>query len=279
VPCPSQGGQKLLEGPPPRGGAKPQGYRHVVYYCGNTTDIAASNLWCYRSLDGGRTFAFTGAFPDPPRPAGCDERHPSRPGVVGSDGALYFPTTLCGTLGLAISRDEGASWRFRRTIATRFEDIYTTGTAADRHGRLYFAFRAADGLPYLTIGTHRGARWTRPRMIAAPRVKQVRRVAVAVGRRGRVGLAYAGTTDGTHFNGYITQTDDALSRRPLFWSAPVNDPARPLLNGADPEVFGDRFFYGGAAVGPDGTVWAGFHCARTAACPGRRVGVVGRVAG
>jgi hypothetical protein len=277
VPCPSQGGQKLLEGPAPRGGAKPHGYPHVVYYCANAADVVASNLWCYRSLNGGRTFKFTGKFPDPPRPPGCAERHPSRPGVVGSDGALYFPTTLCGKLGVAISRDEGATWRFRSNVASDYEDIYTTGTAADRHGNLYFAFRGKGGLPYLTISRDRGATWRKPVMVGAPGVKTVRRVAVAVRRPGEVALAYAGTTDGARFNGYITTSGNALAHRPRFWSASVNKPSAPLLNGADPETFGDRFFYGGVAIGPDGTAWAGFHCARTPACPGRRVGVVGRL--
>ena len=66
VPCPSQGGEKLLEGPAPPGGATPAGYPHVVYYCANNIDIAPSNLWCYRSLDGGPTFSFVGGFPIPP---------------------------------------------------------------------------------------------------------------------------------------------------------------------------------------------------------------------
>jgi hypothetical protein len=277
VPCPSQGGEKLLEGPAPRGGAKPHGYPHVVYYCGNAVDISPSNLWCYRSLDGGRTFAFTGKFPDPPQPPGCMERHPSRPGVVGSDGSLYFPTTLCGKLGVAISRDEGASWRFR-SIADGLEDVYTTGTAADGHGGVYFSYRGPRDLPYLTISRDRGKRWSKPIMVAAPGVKTVRRVAVAVRRPGEVALAYAGTTDGAHFNGYITESANVLAHRPRFWSASVNKPSAPLLNGADPEVFGDRFFYGGVAIGPDGTAWAGFHCARTKACPGKRIGVVGRLA-
>jgi hypothetical protein len=43
------------------------------------------------------------------------------------------------------------------------------------------------------------------------------------------------------------------------------------------ETFGDRFFYGTDTIGPDGTAWAGFHCAKTSACPGRRIGVVGRL--
>jgi hypothetical protein len=277
VPCPSQGGEKLLEGPAPRGGAKPHGYPHVVYYCANTIDTSASNLWCYRSLNGGKTFKPTGAFSDPPQPPGCAERHPSRPGVVGSDGSLYFPTTLCGTLGVAISRDEGATWRFRSKVAPGLADIYTTGTAADQHGGLYFAYRGPRDLPYLTTSSDHGATWSKPIMVAASGVRAVRRVAVAVRRRGEVALAYAGTTDGAGFNGYITVSRDVLAHRPRFWSASVNKPSAPLLNAADPETFGDRFFYGGVAIGPDGTAWAGFHCARTKACPERRVGVVGRL--
>ena len=56
------------------------------------------------------TFGFVGSFPTRRcrRAAGA----PSvATGAVGPDGALYFPTqVLRGTLGLAISRDEGATW-------------------------------------------------------------------------------------------------------------------------------------------------------------------------
>ena len=90
-------------------------------------------------------------------------------------------------------------------------------------------------------------------------------------------LAYLGTTDGSHVNGYITESQNVLARRPRFWSASVNDPADPLANAADTETFGDRFFYGTDTIARHGTVWAGFHCAKTTACPGRRIGVVGRL--
>ena len=278
VPCPSQGGEKLLEGPAPPGGAKPVGYPHVVYYCANNIDIAPSNLWCYKSLDGGPTFSFVGSFPDPTSPPGCDERHPSRPGVVGKDGGLYFPTILCGALGAAISHDEGATWRFRPILSSGLQDIYTSGSTVDSHGNLYFAFRGPGSLPYLTISTDRGESWRAPIMVAAPGVSAVRRVAVTARKRGEVALAYLGTTDGSRYNGYITKSHNVLSGKPRFWSAPVNDPANPLANAADSETFGDRFFYGTAAIAPDGTAWAGFHCAKTGACPGQRIGVVGRLA-
>jgi hypothetical protein len=275
----AQGGEKLLEGRPPAGGAIPAGYPHVVYYCANGVDIVASTLFCYRSLDGGQTFAFTHVFPDPPLPPGCAERHRARPGVVGTDGVLYFPTVLCGALGVAISRDEGATWQYRRIVDSGLQDIYTTGTTVDGHGNLFFAYRGPGALPYLTFSTDHGATWSTPIMVAAPGVQAVRRVAVTARKRGDVALAYLGTTDGAHFNGYITASHNVLTGKPRFWSASVNDPSEPLINAADSETFGDRFFYGGVAIAPDGTVWAGFHCAKTAACLGQRIGVVGRLTG
>jgi hypothetical protein len=250
---------------------------HVVYYCANTVDVAASNLWCYKSLDGGATFSFVGSFPDPTPPVGCAERHPSRPGIVGPDGVLYFPTVLCGALGIAISHDEGATWQFRPIVDSGLQDVYTSGTVADRQGNLYIAWIGPGTLPYLTLSTDRGASWSNPIMVAAPGVQAVRRVALTARKRGQVALAYLGTTDGSHFNGYITESRNALSRRPLFWSASVNDPADPLVNAADGETFGDRFFFGTDVLASDGTVWAGFHCAKTSACAGKRIGVVGRL--
>ena len=196
----------------------------------------------------------------------------------GTTGAL-LPDHLCGALGVAISRDEGADLA---VPADRSAPGWRTSTrparAVDRHGDLYFAYRGPGALPYLTISTDHGASWRPPMMVAAPGVSAVRRVAVAVRKRGEVALAYLGTTDGAHFNGYITESRNVLRRRPRFWSASVNDPAHPLVNAADSETFGDRFFYGTAAIAPDGTAWAGFHCAKTSACPGPRIGVVGRLA-
>jgi hypothetical protein len=277
VGCPAQGGEKLLEGPPPATGPAPVGYRHVVYYCANASDVTASNLWCYKSLDGGATFSFVGSFPDPTPPAGCTERHPSRPGVVGPDGVLYFPTTLCDALGIAISPDEGATWQFEPIVDSGLQDIYTAGTAVDGRGNLYLAWIGPGTLPYLTTSTDRGASWSAPIMVAPPGVQAVRRVAIAARKRGQIALAYLGTTDGSSFNGYITKSRNALARRPRFWSATVNDPAAPLVNAADSETFGDRFWFGTATIARDGTAWAGFHCAKTSACPGQRIGVVGRL--
>jgi hypothetical protein len=136
---------------------------------------------------------------------------------------LYFPTELCGALGVAISRDEGASWQFRPIAGSGLEDIYTSGTTVDSHGNLYFAWRGPGALPYLSTSTDHGATWNPPLMVAPPGVREVRRVAVAVRKRGEVALSYLGTADGAHFNGYITESHNVFTGRPRFWSASVND--------------------------------------------------------
>ena len=60
-----------------------------------------------------------------------------------------------------------------------------------------------------------------PIMVAAPGVSAVRRVAVTARKRGEVALAYLGTTDGSHYNGYITESHNVLDGKPRFWSASV----------------------------------------------------------
>jgi hypothetical protein len=289
VGCPGQGSERVLEGPAPLGGARPRGYRHVVYYCGNGTDVAPSVLYCYKSLDGGRSFKSAGGFPDPPgAPGSCGVNHAARPGAVGPDGVLYFPLDLCGKLGVAISRDEGATWQ-RLTVAnTNIQDMYITSVATDSAGNVYIAWVAGrgpanggnggSGLPYLVISRNHGRTWSKPMMIAAPGVRSVLHEAIAAAGTGHIAISYLGSNGGASFSGYITDSSSALARRPVFWSAPVNDPARPLIPVSRPQTFGDRLFFISDAFAPDGVPWAAFHCAYESACPNSRSGVVGRLA-
>jgi Alpha/beta hydrolase domain len=282
VGCPGQGALKVLEGPAPAGGAQPVGYPHVVYYCANLQDGSLQSiLHCYRSLDGGTSFVAIGSFPDPiPPPPACGTTlRQARAGVVGPDGALYFPLNQCGALGLAVSRDEGASWEVLPAVTTEIQDLYIASIAVDTGSNLYIAWMGPGTLPYLTMSRDRGHTWSTPVMVAAPGVQRVRRVAVTARTPGHIALAYLGSTDaGANWSGYITETRNALDVQPVFWSASINDPAEPLIDAADPETFGDRLFFSTAAIGPDGTAWAGFHCAKTGACPDARVGVAARLA-
>jgi BNR/Asp-box repeat len=298
VGCPGQGGEKILEGPPPARGAPPHGYPHVVYYCANGgLDTGPTTLACYRSLDGGRTFAPIRAVPDPPGRAGkCGVNHVARPGIAGPDGNLYMSLDLCGNLGIAISRDEGATWQRRRIARTQVRDVYTTSIASDSAGDIYVAWLAAArgvgtgpnasaptparGLPYLVISRDHGRTWSKPMMVASPGVRQAFNIAIAAARRGHVAISYLGAASkaaGASFSGYITESLDVLSRRPVFLSAAVNPPSRPLYPGLHHETFGDRLFFIGDAIGPDGTPWAAFHCVDERMCPGERIGVAARL--
>jgi hypothetical protein len=289
--CPGQGGEKVLEGPAPDGGSKPHGYRHVVYYCANGgLDTGPTTLACYRSLDGARTFQATGGIPDPPGSAGkCDVNHVARPGAAGPDGNLYFPLNLCGNLGIAISRDEGAKWGRRLIARTTIAGVYTTSVATDSSGNIYIAWLAAAdaksaatgrGLPYLIISRNHGRTWGKPLMVAAPGVRQALHVAITASGTGHIAVAYLGsksTAPAANFSGYITESSDVLVHRPVFLSATVNKSTSPLYPGSHHETFGDRLWFIGAAFAPDGTPWAAFHCVEEPACPGDRIGVAARL--
>lgn len=286
VGCPAMGGNKVMEGPAPRGGEQPVGYPHVVYYCALELDGSPTTLlWCYKSLDGGESFTFVGGHPDPlPPPEACGTTtNQATSGLVGPDGVLYFPLDQCGTLGLATSHDEGATWRSHTILEADIPrlGIYISSMAVDARGNLYLVWMDEDGLLHLTMSRDHGETWSTPINPAAPGIQHVRKVAITARRPGHIALAYTGTTDGSDYHGYITETTNAWARRPVFWSATVNDPTRPIANVADNATdigtHGDRFFYGTATIAADGTVWAGFHCARTEACPDQRLGIVGRL--
>jgi hypothetical protein len=289
VGCPGQGSERVLEGPPPHGGATPTSYPHVVYYCGNGVDTAPSIVYCYKSLNGGHTFTPVSGHPDPSgSPGTCGVNHAARPGTVGPDGFLYFPLDLCGKLGVALSRNEGRTWQRLPVANTNIQDMYITSLATDSAGNVYIAWVAGrgsssgnggSGLPYLVISRDHGRKWSKPMMIAAPGVQQVRHTAITATNTGHIAVAYLGSTDGgAHFSGYITESLNALAHRPLFWSAAVNNPARPLMSGSRPQTFGDRLFLISDTFGPDSTPWAAFHCAYENSCPNERFGVAARLA-
>jgi hypothetical protein len=287
VGCPAQGANALIEGPPPPGGARPSGYPHVVYYCANAGEVPLgdqSYLACYRSLDGGRSFRPIGSSPDkvPPRTECGTVVRETRVGAVGRDGRLYFPQNVCGAeteLRLAISDDEGDSWRYAPIMKTEIQDLYPPALAVDADNDLFLAWKGKGGLPFLTVSRDRGASWSAPIAVAAPGVKEIRRLALTARERGHVSISYLGSGDGgATWNAYITESRTALAVRPVFWSASVNDPAKPVALGTDEGTFGDRIQFLSGMIGADGTPWAAFHCARTAVCPDARVGVAGRLA-
>jgi hypothetical protein len=193
---------------------------------------------------------------------------------------------------MAISRDEGASWRLVHVTDSDVEDLYTTSVAADGSGDIYLGWIAGSrspnanpdgilgsGRPYLSVSRNHGSSWSKPLAVGPPGVADAQMIAVAAeSRQGRVAISYlANTNHGRMLEGWLSETHDALARHPLWWAAALDRAAAPLIDAAAPTTFGNRLFANTDTFAPDGEPWAAFHCAFTAACPGARIGVVGRL--
>ncbi len=146
-------------------------------------------------------------------------------------------------------------------------------------------------------------------MIAAPGVKEASEPQLVAGATGQVAVTYYGSKNppvpfpdsactytvffflpGYGFvrgdcpgyeqeiwNTYVTESFNALDKRPVFWSASLNDPAKPTFFGSTPAAMrmgggwgslvnknGSKLTdYYGIAMAPDGTPWVGFF----QACP------------
>jgi hypothetical protein len=121
--------------------------------------------------------------------------------------------------------------------------------AIDAEGNVYYAWIAADRLPYLSISRNGGDDWSRPISVKAPGVKESNLISLAAGAEGRIAIAYLGSRNSLFqdcrsdddcdrpytnvtWDGYVTATDSILTRNPVFYSAPVNPKDDPLVYGA-----------------------------------------------
>jgi hypothetical protein len=300
--------QTLFSGPPAI--SPTLNYPNVVYYCWN--DIGSSS--CSKSLDGGITFVPTGtpAFngydpnaetPGPPesptghRPANCGGLHGH--GHVGADGTVYIPKGHCGQPWLAISHDEGATWD-RVQVADNGVADHEASVATDAKGNIYYVYIGADRLVYLVTSKDGGKKWSKPLMIAAPKVNESGIPSLDVGGVGKIAVAYMGTTNSpgkpfpkspgtqtnpdcqvaqldcpppaeyanTTWNGYVTISADALDSNPVFYSAPVNSPKDPFKRETcGPGRCGLTILdFIDVVIAPDGEVWSAWVDACTLSC-------------
>ena len=267
------------------------GYPNVVYFCDSFV-ATGTPAFCEKSLNGGLTFMPAG-IPFAPR-KGCPAviAH----GVVGPDGTVYIPKGWCGQPWIAISHDEGLTWR-RVQVADngmaidldQFGDFtHESAVAVDASGFLYYAWVALDGLPYLAVSRDDGSTWGKPMMIGPPGMEEAVLPGIDVGAPGRIAVVYMGRRTGTDtWDGYITISANVLARSPLFYSASANSRRDPLVRGpcgASRCVGAGDFF--DIVIGPDGTPWAALSDACTGTCihgedptPGLGEGVVGRLVG
>jgi len=225
---------------------------------------------------------------------------------------------------VAISHDEGATWRMSQVADVEIIGWGEVSPGIDELGNLYAVYVAAsDRLPYLAVSRDRGAHWSKPLMIGAPGVREAAIPKLLASGTGHVAVAYYGSTNaplpfpplcgvGTpdmvldivwlstpnlalscpgyeneRWNMYVTETWNAVSHQPLFWSATLNDPTQPIWYGCSPSEMGvirvDENFisapgykngcqeapnepvdYFGVNLAPDGTAWVGY----PQGCPG-----------
>jgi hypothetical protein len=327
--------QTMFTGPPPAGGAKPAGYPNVVYYCaieGGASVAAYGITACSKSLDGGVTYQRTGSAPyvtDYTIQEGGSLGIPgfcygaTGHGRVGPDGTVYVPRGMCGRPTLAISHDEGDTWT--QIVVGKelgMEIGFTSGQGIEEHearvaidpqGVIYYAWVAADHLPYLAVSRDGGKSFEKPMMIAPPGVQEAMLPSIAAGANGRVAFSYLGTktspggpfcvrtvpngcetADGsaakpaeayakTTWDGYIGMTVDATASDPVFLTAPVNDPKDPLSRGYCGGIACEPTHeFHDVVIAPDGTPWSSFVdgvTADPAAPAGTGIGIVGRLVG
>jgi hypothetical protein len=259
----------VFTGPPARGAPQPQGYPDVVYLCANSpTEAAGPGRLCYRSLDGGGSFTPAGyVFPSPQGPPDSCQALEANNGAVGPDGTVYQPVTCRAGAYVAVSSDEGASYAWRRVegapgaqgIAGLDAGVGGLQVAVDDGGTVYALWQTAGALQ-LTRSTDGARHFTAPLSVAAPGLRRVALPALGAGAPGEVGVAYYGATDehAKRLSAYLTHSAQGAAPDPVFVSAALNDPARPLFqpSGIDGGLT-PRADYVGAAYDAGGTLWGG----------------------
>ena len=277
--------EKIVVGPPAAGAPQPHGSPNVVYVCGNSPDEAVGpGRLCYRSLDGGTSFAPAGfVYPSVATPKACIAVDADT-GAVGSDGTLYQPMSCTDGAYVAVSHDEGASYTWHPVAGA-------PGTTSVAGGRTEIALDADNDLYAVWLSNGRiemsmsrdGARtWTAAQTVSPPQLHQIALPAVAAGPAGSMGVAYyASDPTSGPMAGYLTQTTDALAARPTFVTAALEQPGHVDAYATGLASGSPRADYVGATYDGDGVLWAGMMRQLGAPDPTgqvKTVGVVGRVA-
>lgn len=264
---------RFATAPAPAGGDKPVGYPNVVYFCANTSiGFTAPVIFgrvCSKSLNGGTTWSeesmlFNGLVPTHSECDGDGEVYGATDGnypAPASDGSLYVMVNCNGKTFLAKSTDEAATWPILKDgKGAPLEIPAAEEMRADPDDNLYL-FKRAGAAITLQISRDEGQTWTPEMVVTAPGVANLDAWFPAVRSAGHVVVSYYGQRAGqVSYDGYLTESRNALAAKPVFWSAVVNNPAVPMLIDAQgTRAPGPGFLdYKGADIGPDGTAWGSY---------------------
>ncbi len=278
------------------------GYPNVVYNCSQTVGYNgfSAGSGCDKSLDGGVSWIPTGtlAFGDPsPYGVAAGSGDSGVPGhclgdigaiFAAPDGSLYVPRGWCNQPWLAVSHDEGLTWTrtqvarngMNTTVSGGFgivapgsgQSDYQATVAADGKGHVFFFWVALDRLPYLAVSKDFGKTFGRPVKVSPPTVREAWGPALDLDAKGRIALAYMGSTDSpgrpwtgsyreTTFTGYLARITQPLAARPSVVSAPLTrDPDEALVHGAcgPGRCNATVLDFIDVALAPDGSVYGAF---------------------
>jgi hypothetical protein len=278
------------------------GYPHVVYDCSQTVGYNgySAGSGCDKSLDGGMTWTPTGtlAFSDPsPYGVAAGSGDSGVPGhclgdvgaiFAAPDGSLYVPRGWCNQPWLAVSHDEGLTWTrtqvarngMNTTLSGGFgvvapgsgQSDYQATVAADGKGRVVFFWVALDRLPYVAVSRDFGRTFGPPVRVSPKGLKEAWGPALDMDDKGRVALAYMGSTDSpgrpwtgsyrdTTFTGYLARVAEPFAPHPAVVTAPLTrDPDEALVHGAcGPGRCNEQVLdFIDVALAPDGTPWGSF---------------------
>jgi hypothetical protein len=259
-------------------------YPNVLYWCTNSSLFGgivfpAGVRVCFKSLDGGSSWDLgrillnkaAANFPDcTGRGEMFDALDAYYPTVDGA-GRLYMivrcgPTTeyiggppTSNPAFIVTSGDEMATWQkvadappLPSGYGVPAGDAYKEELRADRDSNLYLV--RGTGVPNgsLHVWTSKdgGSHWSPDRTITMPGTRSVEAPLwqIAVGAPGHLAVDYAGTQGSSSaLNAYLVETTSALSDRPVFRGAVLNDPAGTvhLVNQLG------AYDYTDVAIGPD----------------------------
>ncbi len=249
------------------------GYENIVYMCVNRV----ADLACAISLDGGFVFTpFRTVFPElPPNEGGASGSCGglSGHGTAGPDGRAYIGRIHCGLPVVAMTEDDGLTWR-TTIISQEHNSIrHDVEVAVDAAGNVYALWIGPDNDLFMSVSMDHGAVWSDPIRINAPGVETAVFPSIAAGDEGRVALTYYGTnsTSGTNsmddsdvWYAYLVTVLNATSTKPIIATATLSD--HPIARGNcddDNRCKGVGDFVD-IVIDMDGRPWAGL----IDACPG-----------
>ncbi|MCW2543776.1 MAG: hypothetical protein JWM40_1328 [Frankiales bacterium] len=242
-------------------GRSRDGRGSTVYVCGNAPfEVSGPGRLCYRSHDGGRTFAVAGfVFPSVEQAKYCPPLAADN-GSVGPDGTVYQPVTCTDGAYVAVSSDEGTTYTWYGVPGSVGSGFGIRGAgfqvAADPSGTVWASWIAGDHLQLSRSRDH-GAHWQSVGDVAAPGSHHVTLAQLAAGPAGDVGLVYyaAARAGQSAMTAWITETHQGNAARPVFVSGALNDPRHPTFTDFGLAGPSPRADYIGACFDRRGRLW------------------------